>query len=122
MNTNGTKKIFNSFFFFWRNRRKMIHDADIGEDIISPFLIDRPLEANMVVAIEPGIYFNERWLTKWTQFPGYEHFFNLNRIKQYSVVGGIRIEDTVVITEHGYENLTTAPKSIQDIERLMAPM
>lgn len=41
---------------------------------------DRPLEAGMVITIEPGIY-----------LPG---------------IGGVRLEDTIVINQSGYENLT----------------
>ncbi|CAO3581283.1 unnamed protein product [Absidia cylindrospora] len=90
------------------------------EERLSTFLIDRPLEANMVLTVEPGVYFNDAWIATWTECPGYEHYFNMDRVRQYSVVGGIRIEDTVVITDAGHENLTTAPKTVQDIERIMA--
>ncbi|KAI8073916.1 peptidase M24, structural domain-containing protein [Gongronella butleri] len=84
------------------------------------FLSHRPLEANMVVTVEPGVYFNETAIRTWTSCPGYEHIFDLERIRQYSVVGGIRLEDTVLITKNGIENLTIVPKSVDEIERLMA--
>lgn len=41
---------------------------------------DLPLQPGMVITIEPGIYLPK--------------------------VGGVRLEDTVLITDHGYENLT----------------
>jgi Xaa-Pro dipeptidase len=31
-------------------------------------------------------------------------------LNQYWDVGGVRIEDDILVTEDGYENLTTAPK------------
>jgi Xaa-Pro dipeptidase len=31
-------------------------------------------------------------------------------MKKYFDVGGVRIEDDILVTEDGYENLTTAPK------------
>jgi Xaa-Pro aminopeptidase len=44
------------------------------------------LEENQVVTVEPGLY--------------------------YRGLGGVRIEDTVVVREEGYENLTTFPKEL----------
>ena len=65
----------------------------------------RVLEPGMVMTIEPGIYVapdNERVAKKWRGI-------------------GIRIEDDVVITKDGNEVLTSGvPKSVADIEALMA--
>jgi Xaa-Pro dipeptidase len=33
--------------------------------------------------------------------------------------GGIRIEDNIVVTEDGYENLTDVPKERAEIEKLI---
>jgi Xaa-Pro aminopeptidase len=49
--------------------------------------VDRPLEPGMVVTIEPGIY-----------LPG---------------VGGVRIEDDILVTPKGGRNLCSLPKDIQ---------
>ena len=65
---------------------------------------DRPLQAGMVLTIEPGIYVapDAKVEAQWRGI-------------------GIRIEDNVLITETGFEVLTSAvPKSIEDIETLMA--
>ncbi|MFI5453624.1 aminopeptidase P N-terminal domain-containing protein [Pedobacter sp. UC225_61] len=62
------------------------------------------LLANMVITIEPGIYIpaNSDCDKKW-----------------WSI--GVRIEDDVLITKDGYENLSSfAPRSIADIEKKMA--
>lgn len=52
--------------------------------------VDRKLEPGMVVTVEPGIY-----------LPG---------------IGGVRIEDDIVITEDGNEILTQSPKELIIIE------
>lgn len=42
--------------------------------------------------------------------PHYSKFINEEVLEQYMHVGGVRIEDDILITKDGYENLTTAPK------------
>ena len=49
------------------------------------------LKENMIVVFEPGIYFSERVLKK---------YLNLLEIKKYENIGGIRIEDTILIIHH----------------------
>ena len=65
----------------------------------------RLLEPGMVLTVEPGLYFNQT--TKGLDS------------KWYNI--GIRIEDDVVVTKEGNEVLSKdAPKSINDIEDIMA--
>ncbi len=64
---------------------------------------DLPLEAGVVITVEPGLYISEQ-----SKAP-----------KQYRGIG-IRIEDDIVIHATGHEVLTASvPKSICDIEELM---
>lgn len=37
-------------------------------------------------------------------------YINKKELDKYWDVGGVRIEDDILVTESGYENLTTAPK------------
>ena len=63
-----------------------------------------PLQAGNVITVEPGIYIpaNSPCDPKW---------WNI----------GVRIEDDVLITSTGYENLSAeAPRTVADIEKLMA--
>lgn len=35
---------------------------------------------------------------------------NADLLEKYYPVGGVRIEDDILVTEEGYENITTTPK------------
>ncbi len=37
-------------------------------------------------------------------------YINKDLLSKYYPVGGVRIEDDILVTENGYENLTTTPK------------
>lgn len=71
------------------------------------------LKSNMVVTVEPGIYFNPK------MYQIYKSYINSDVWNKYSILGGMRIEDTIQITNNGYKNLTLIPKSINEIEKLM---
>jgi Xaa-Pro aminopeptidase len=68
----------------------------IGLNVHDPSGPSRPLEAGMVITVEPGIYIPEENL-------------------------GVRIEDDVLITPTGYKMLTARlPRSPDEIEKIMA--
>ncbi|KZT66903.1 hypothetical protein DAEQUDRAFT_746352 [Daedalea quercina L-15889] len=71
-----------------------------------------PLEEGMVVTVEPGIYFSPHLLAPVRDSKHIDH----EMLKQYESVGGVRIEDVVVITQSGYENLTTVRSDTNWIE------
>ena len=66
----------------------------IGLEVHDAGSTERPLEPNMVITVEPGIYIGEEQL-------------------------GIRIEDDIVVTPSGYRMLSTFPKEIDEIEALV---
>ncbi|KAF2647914.1 hypothetical protein K491DRAFT_699296 [Lophiostoma macrostomum CBS 122681] len=69
------------------------------------------LEEGMIVTVEPGIYFSVYALNMfYLPSPIHSKYINLDVVKKYLPVGGVRIEDDILITSKGYENLTTAPK------------
>jgi len=48
--------------------------------------------------------------------PVHSKYINLEVLNHYLPVGGVRIEDDILITAKGYENLTTAPKGDEMLE------
>lgn len=71
-----------------------------------PFLRStRKMEASMAFTIEPGCYFIES-LLKNHRDGEHSSDFNWNKIETFKPYGGIRIEDDIVIQEHGILNMT----------------
>ncbi|OAX80407.1 hypothetical protein ACJ72_05258 [Emergomyces africanus] len=76
---------------------------------LSPCTTSSPtLKSGMVVTIEPGIYFSQIALDNAK--PEQLKYVDMDLVKTYMPVGGVRIEDDILVTKTGYENLTTAPK------------
>ncbi|KLJ05964.1 xaa-Pro dipeptidase [Blastomyces silverae] len=76
---------------------------------LSPCTTSSPtLKSGMVVTIEPGIYFSQIALD--SAKPEQLKYVDLELVKAYMPVGGVRIEDDILVTKIGYKNLTTAPK------------
>lgn len=62
----------------------------------------RKIEQDMVFTIEPGIYFIPTLLNDWRG----HSLLNWDRIDQFKKYGGVRIEDNVLVSSTGVENLT----------------
>lgn len=77
------------------------------------------LETGMVVTVEPGIYFIEAIINSREKRKKYQKYINWNVLQKYRAVGGIRIEDDILVTKNGFKNLTTVPKEVKVIEKLM---
>ena len=80
----------------------------------------RVLEAGMVLTVEPGIYFNWPEIELHLADPIKSKFLVASELAKFKHFGGIRIEDDIVITQTGIENLTTVPSSVDEIEAILA--
>jgi len=90
----------------------------------------RMLEPGMVLTVEPGVYINERSLNGISDKLGDRFKVDEKEIQEFvSAVKpvvqkymniGVRIEDDILVTKEGFENLSRyAPKEIRDIEKQM---
>lgn len=71
-----------------------------------PYLrLTRKLEAGFVVTVEPGLYFIDRLLKPAREKAVGQHI-NWKRVEQFHPYGGIRVEDNILITASGHQNLT----------------
>ncbi|KAL3954558.1 hypothetical protein ACCO45_010121 [Purpureocillium lilacinum] len=78
------------------------------------------IPAGSVVTVEPGVYFCEFIIRPYLDDPVHSKFIDAAVLDRYWDVGGVRIEDNILVTETGYENLTTAIKEATEIEATVA--
>lgn len=81
--------------------------------------VRRDLQPGMVITVEPGIYFVPALLEPALQDSKQSEFLNAGMIRELFDFGGIRIEDNIIITENGNENLTDVPKEISELEKII---
>ncbi len=74
---------------------------------------DLILRPGYIVTVEPGLYFIPPILNDPSRRATYRNAVNWPLIDQHLSLGGVRIEDNILVTDYGPDNLTSAiPKGI----------
>ncbi len=109
-----------------------VHDMEnLGEDYVGygsycqrsnlfglhALRLAKKLEPGFVVTIEPGFYMIKDLIYSWKAQKKFTQFINYEKLGYFMDLGGIRIEDDILITQIGHKVLSSQiEKKISDIE------
>jgi Xaa-Pro dipeptidase len=79
----------------------------------------RVLEKGMCLTNEPGCYFIDVLLDDAINDSVLGKYMDPEVIDRFRNTGGVRLEDVVVVTETGVENLTTCPRTVEEVESVL---
>lgn len=112
-----------------------VHDMEgLGEDFVgygegqerseqfglNHLRLAKELEEGFVLTVEPGIYFIPKLIDGWKSTDAWNDFINFEVLEEYREFGGIRLEDNILVTSDGMENLSASiPKLPEEIEALV---
>ncbi|RYZ66829.1 MAG: M24 family metallopeptidase, partial [Proteobacteria bacterium] len=68
--------------------------------------VDFPLEENYLMTVEPGCYFVEALINHADVRARYAPQINWTEVERFRGIGGVRIEDDLLVTASGTRNLT----------------
>lgn len=91
----------------------------IDEPGIRSLRCGRVLEEGMVITVEPGVYFIEAILEPALADPEVSRFLVPERLRHFRGLGGVRIEDDVIVTRDGAENMTHVPRTVAEVELVL---
>lgn len=80
----------------------------------------RALQQGMFLTVEPGCYFIDHLLDAALADPARACFLVPATLARFRGFGGVRLEDDVLVTEDGCENFTHCPRTVEDIEAVLA--
>ncbi|RYP07787.1 hypothetical protein DL764_002292 [Monosporascus ibericus] len=78
------------------------------------------LPAGSVITVEPGIYFCEFIIRPYLKDPKHAQFIDEEVLDEYWDVGGVRVEDNILITKDGSVNLTDVVKDPDELEKIIS--
>ena len=88
---------------------------------LSSLRLARPLAPGWVVTVEPGAYFIPALIQRWQAADTCAEFINFDKLDEWIGLGGVRIEDDVLVTEQGHRVLgPQIPKHPDEVESAMA--
>lgn len=114
------KEVIASFFPHGLGHLVGLHVRDTGqEENLSPRIyfgsrlrVDLQLEPGHLITVEPGLYFIKALLEDPEFIKKHREDINWNELEHWKNIGGVRIEDNILVTASGNENLTEAvPKA-----------
>jgi Xaa-Pro aminopeptidase len=80
----------------------------------------KKLKPGFVLTIEPGIYFIPALVSMWKEKGLHKDFINYDKLEPYMALGGIRIEDDVLVTGTSHRVLgKPIPKTVAEVEDFM---
>jgi Xaa-Pro dipeptidase len=83
-------------------------------------VLRRTEPVHLLLPQHTGIYFIDLLLDKALADPSLSPFIDAEVLKRFRGFGGVRLEDDVVITETGVHNMTNCPRTVEDVEAVMA--
>ncbi|GMF00913.1 unnamed protein product [[Candida] boidinii] len=73
----------------------------------------------MVVTNEPGCYFSPFLLAEAKKNETQSSLINWDVVEKYMYIGGVRIEDDILVTEDGYENFTGITSDPDEVAKIV---
>ncbi len=111
-----------------------VHDMEaLGEEFVgynesvhrnpafgwSSLRLARALEPGFVVTVEPGIYFIDELIDRWAAEHKLDSFINYAALQAYRELGGVRIEDDLLVTDQGARCLgQPIPRALGEVEQI----